>query len=73
MIDQLQRAEDIYDSVIYTAQIEGEARGEVRGEARGKLEERLAIARKMLETGISVEQTALITNLSTDEIKKLMQ
>ena len=65
MIDQLQRAEDIYDSVIYTAQIEGEA--------RGKLEERLAIARKMLETGISVEQTTLITNLSTDEIKKLMQ
>ena len=39
MFDQLQKAKDIYDSVLYTAQLEGEkigrSQGEKISEARG--------------------------------------
>ena len=72
MMDQLQRAEDIYDSVIYTAQIEGERIGEARGEDRGRKEKALAIARKMLNRGRPIEEIAEDTGLTIDEIRKLM-
>jgi hypothetical protein len=36
MYDKLQRAKDTYDSIIYTAQIEGEKIGEARGINKGK-------------------------------------
>jgi len=75
MIDQLQRAEDIYDSVIYTAQIEGERIGEARGEARGRIEgekaKELAIALKALHMGMSVAEAAKLTGATEDEIRKL--
>ena len=75
MADQLQRAEAANDSVIYTAQIEGErigeARGKAEGEARGKAEERLAIARNLLEMGMSISDISRCTGALEDEIKKL--
>jgi predicted transposase YdaD len=70
-----------------TAILEGEERGEERGEkrgvkigeergikigeARGKAEERLAIARNMLELELPLETIIKATGLSSDEIKKL--
>ena len=77
MYDQLQKAQDIYDSVIYTAQIEGErigeARGEARGEVKGKVEERLVIARNALHMGMTIAQASQLTGVAEDEIRKLAQ
>ena len=80
VVDQMQRMQDIYDSTIYTAQIEGEkigeargeARGRIEGEARGKYEERFTIARKMLSRSRPMNEIAEDTGLTIDEIRKLL-
>ena len=41
------------------------------GLAEGKTEERLEIAKKMLEMGLSVEQITEATDLSEEEVLKL--
>ena len=41
------------------------------GLAEGKTEERLEIAKKMLEMGLSVEQITVATGLSEEEVLKL--
>jgi predicted transposase/invertase (TIGR01784 family) len=74
MIDQLQRAEDIYDSVIYTAQIEGERIGETRGIAIGEAklkEERLNIVRNLLGMNMPIDQIVTATGATLDEVKSL--
>ena len=72
-----------YDNIIHTAQEEAEKRGLEKGLARGRAEglaEGLAeghaeaqveIARKMLASGMTVEQTAQLTGLAVDEVKEL--
>ena len=58
MIDQLERAEEIYKNTIYTAQIEGERIGKIEGERIGKIEgerigkiegERIGVAKGKIE------------------------
>jgi predicted transposase/invertase (TIGR01784 family) len=67
MYDQLQKAKDTYDSVIYTAEIEGETRGEARGEAKS----RITITRNMMLDGEPVEKITKYTGFAEDEIRKL--
>ena len=50
---------------------EGRAEGKAEGRAEGRVEEKNNIARKMLANGLSIEQIALITGLTEQEIKKL--
>ena len=72
-IDQIQKADDIYDSVIYTAQIAGERIGEARGIAEGERARANAIARNLLQMGMSIDQVSTATKLTIDEVRKLMQ
>jgi len=80
VIDQIERAEEIYKNTIYSAQIEGErigvAKGKIEGErigeANGKIEERLAIARNMLNNNRPVDMIVEDTGLTIDEIRKLV-
>jgi len=65
VINQMERAEEIYKEMIYTARIEGEKIGEAK--------EKLDIARNLLQMGMPVEQVAIATKLTTDEVRKLMQ
>ena len=50
---------------------EGRAEGKAEGKAEGRAEEKNNIARKMLANGLSIEQIALITGLTEQEIKRL--
>ena len=50
---------------------EGRAEGKAEGRAEGRTEEKNNIARKMLANGLSIEQIALITGLTEQEIKRL--
>ncbi len=50
---------------------EGKAEGRAEGKAEGRAEEKNNIARKMLANGLSIEQIALITGLTEQEIKRL--
>ena len=72
VIDQIERAEEIYKNTIYTAQIEGERIGVAKGERIGKIEERFAVARNALQMGMSVADISKLTGLADSEIKKLM-
>jgi len=58
MIEQLQRAEDINDSVIYTAQIEGERKRE------------LEIVRNMLKRNKPISEIIEDTGVSREEVEK---
>ena len=49
----------------------GEARGETRGEARGREAEKLSMAKKLLDLGLTIEQIAQTTGLSSAEIETL--
>ncbi len=50
---------------------EGRERGRQEGREEGKKEERLAIARRMLQRGESIETICEDTNLTAEEIKAL--
>ena len=50
---------------------EGRAEGRTESRAEGRAEEKNNIARKMLANGLSIEQIALITGLTEQEIKGL--
>ena len=50
---------------------EGRAEGRAEGRTEGRAEEKNNIARKMLANGLSIEQIALITGLTEQEIKGL--
>lgn len=51
--------------------MEGMEEGRAEGRAEGRTEEKNNIARKMLANGLSIEQIALITGLTEQEIKRL--
>ena len=48
---------------------EGEAKGRAEGEAKGKAEERVMIAKAMIEEGIDTNTIAKVTGLSCEEIE----
>jgi hypothetical protein len=50
---------------------EGRAEGRLEGRAEGMLEEKIAIAKKMLIKGRDIEEIAELTNLTKEEISKL--
>ena len=50
---------------------EGEAKGLAEGEAKGKAEERVMIAKAMIEEGIDTNTIAKVTGLSNEEIASL--
>ena len=56
---------------IYTEREEGRMEGIVEGMAKGIEEERRRNAKKMLETGISLDTVASITGLSMEEVETL--
>jgi predicted transposase/invertase (TIGR01784 family) len=73
MIDQMERAREIYKNELYSAQLEGERIGEARGVKIGKAElkeERRAIAQSLLESGMSIADISRHTKLSEDEIRR---
>jgi hypothetical protein len=55
------------------AEARGKARGiaEARGEARGEAKKAAEIAKNMLRSGFSVEQTATLSGLNIDKVKTL--
>jgi predicted transposase/invertase (TIGR01784 family) len=79
MIDQIERAEEIYKNTIYSAQIEGErigaakatAEAEARAEAREKAK-MLAIIRNALHMGMTVAEVSQLTSKPEEEIRKLV-
>jgi predicted transposase/invertase (TIGR01784 family) len=77
MINQLEDAQEVYKSTIYTAyldgKIEGKIEGEIEGEIKGEKNKAIAIARNLLQMGMSAEQVAVATKLSADEVRMLIQ
>ena len=61
----------IQNDVLGNARLEGMEEGRAEGKAEGRAEEKNNIARKMLANGLSIEQIALITGLTEQEIKGL--
>ena len=61
----------IQNDVLGNARLEGMEEGKAEGRAEGRVEEKNNIARKMLANGLSIEQIALITGLTEQEIKGL--
>ena len=51
---------------------EGEAEGMAKGMAKGMAEEKLATAKRLLDMGLDVQQTAKGTGLSIEEVEKLL-
>ena len=52
---------------------EGEEIGEKRGKEIGRKEERIEIAKKMLELGDEIEKISVVTGLSKEEIEKIKE
>ena len=51
---------------------EGKAEGRVEGKAEGRVEEKIEIAKNAKKLGLSIAQIQELTNLSTDEIERLL-
>ena len=68
VIDQIERAEEIYKNTIYTAQIEGERIGKIEGEQA----KAIAVARSLLDAGMSISDISRHIGLAESEIRKLM-
>jgi predicted transposase/invertase (TIGR01784 family) len=64
-----------YNSGMYSAEKRGLEAGRKEGEAngivKGKTEEKLEIAKKMLEKNFPIEEITALTGLSKEEIEKL--
>ena len=77
--DESIKAVDDYYSGLYGSYIEGEekgmakgiAKGRAEGRAEGKTEEKNAIALKMRQAGLPIEQIMQFTGLSEENIKSL--
>ena len=69
MINQLEDAQEVYKSTIYTAYLDGKT----EGKAEGEKDKTIAIARNLLQMGMPAEQVAVATKLSADEVRMLIQ
>lgn len=61
----------IQNDVLGSARLEGHAEGRAEGRAEGKTEEKNAIALKMRQAGLPIEQIMQFTGLSEENIKSL--
>ena len=61
----------IQNDVLGNARLEGHAEGRAEGRAEGKTEEKNAIALKMRQAGLPIEQIMQFTGLSEENIKSL--
>ena len=52
---------------------EGEVRGEARGKEIGKEENKIEIAKKMLEAKVDIEKISEFTGLTIEEVEKLKE
>jgi predicted transposase/invertase (TIGR01784 family) len=63
-----------HQSVMWGAEMRGEARGkavgEARGEARGRKAEAMDITRKLLDMGLPMEKIVEATGMSIEEIEQ---
>lgn len=62
-----------YNIGMQNSRKQGEEIGEKRGKEIGKKEEKIEIAKKMLELGDGIEKVSLVTGLTKEEIKKIQQ
>ena len=62
----------IQNDVLGNARLEGHAEGRAEGRAEGKTEEKNAIALKMRQAGLPIEQIMQFTGLSEENIKSLL-
>ena len=60
------------EAALAKGRAEGEAKGRAKGRAEGEAKGRADTARRMLVRGLSPEQIAEYTDLSLDEVKRLM-
>jgi predicted transposase/invertase (TIGR01784 family) len=68
MIDQLEKAQEVYESTIDTAYLDGMEEGEARGAGKKQIE----IVRRLLGRNRPMDEIAEDTGMSPDEIKRLM-
>ena len=52
-------------------EIKGREEGLKEGREQGRTEGRLAVARRMLEAGVSMDQVATFTGLTVDDLAKM--
>ena len=69
MIDQLEKAREVYNSTIHTAYLDGITEGKAEGEVKKMIE----IALRLLRRNRPIEEIVEDTGLSREEIKKLTQ
>ena len=69
---EMDRAQEITDAR-QEGREEGIKEGEVRGEARGKEENKIEIAKKMLEAKVDIEKISEFTGLTIEEVEKLKE
>ena len=72
MINRLEMAEEIYKNTLDAAHLEGKIEGERIGKIEGEQSKAIAIARNLLNVGMSVSDISRHTGLAEDEIRKLM-
>jgi transcription antitermination factor NusA-like protein len=59
------------DRVRTEGEAKGEARGEAKGRAKGKNEEKITIAKKMLQMNIDINTISAATGLDKEKVSKL--
>ena len=59
-------------NAINTAKKDGYAKGLAEGLAEGIKRRKVEIARKMLQRGMAVEEVAELTNMTVQDIKKIL-
>ena len=69
---EMDRAQEITDAR-QEGREEGIKEGEVRGEARGKEENKIEIAKKMLEAKVDIEKISEFTGLTIEKVEKLKE
>ena len=69
---EMDRAQEITDARQEGIK-EGEVRGEARGKEIGKEENKIEIAKKMLEAKVDIEKISEFTGLTIEEVEKLKE
>ena len=61
----------VYQEAFAEGKLEGEQKGKLEGEQKGKLENTQQIAKKMLDSGMSVDQVLRFTGLTVEQVDRL--
>ena len=62
---------DAIQQMMHDERMQGEKMGQLRGEKQGRIDEKLTIARRMIENQFPEETVVSITKLSPEEVRKL--